>query len=291
MIRENSARVIREVSTVNYHMLKACNMRCGFCFATFRDNPDKRSLKRDESLRLVDALCQARFKKINFAGGEPTLHPMLPESIRRAKSYGVTTSIVTNGSRITPDWLDSLGGDLDIIALSIDCVDSSVQSRMGRVENGKGPINAQQYLSISEMIRSRGIRLKVNTVVTSANWTEDLSPFIMEMQPERWKMFQVLRVDGQNDSHIGEFAIGNSQFEQYVERNRSVENSGIRVVPESSQLMTGSYVMADPLGRFFDNTEGRHTYSRPILEVGVRAALQEVTVYADRFIQRGGSYR
>ena len=98
-------------------------------------------------------------------------------------------------------------------------------------------------------------------------------------------------MEGQNDSRFGEFAIDNSQFEQYVERNRSVENSGIRVVPECNQLMTGSYVMVDPLGRFFDNTRGSHTYSRPILEVGVLAALEEVTVDTDRFSQRGGSYR
>ena len=32
--------------------------------------------------------------------------------------------------------------------------------------------------------------------------------------------------------------------------------------------MTGSYVMVDPAGRFFDNTSGYHTYGRPILEGG-----------------------
>ena len=40
-------------------------------------------------------------------------------------------------------------------------------------------------------------------------------------------------------------------------------------MPESNELMRGSYVMVDPAGRFFDNVEGGHTYSRPILEVGV----------------------
>ena len=291
MIGESVLRVIWEAPTVNYHVLKACNMRCGFCFAHFRDGPGIRGLNREESLELVDALCQANFQKINFAGGEPTLCPWLLELIRRAKSYGITTSMVTNGSRTTSDWLDKLGGSLDIIALSIDSVDAEVQRRIGRFEVGKSPISAQQYLSIGEEIRSRGIRLKVNTVVNRANRTEDLRAFIMDMQPERWKMFQALRVDGQNDSRIGELSIDNSQFEQYVERNRSVESGGIRVVPESNQLMTGSYVMVDPLGRFFDNSKGHHTYSGPILEVGVMAALEEVAVDTNLFSQRGGNYR
>ena len=59
------------------------------------------------------------------------------------------------------------------------------------------------------------------------------------------------------------------EFWGYVENNRRVEEHGITVVPEDNDLMTGSYVMVDPAGRFFDNAAGAHTYSRPILEVGV----------------------
>jgi radical S-adenosyl methionine domain-containing protein 2 len=51
--------------------------------------------------------------------------------------------------------------------------------------------------------------------------------------------------------------------------------------------MTGSYVMVDPAGRFFDNTAGTHMYSRPINEVGVDAALREVSIDPDRFRLRG----
>ena len=38
--------------------------------------------------------------------------------------------------------------------------------------------------------------------------------------------------------------------------SRRVEEYEIKVVPESNDLMTGSYVMVDPAGRFFDNTSG-----------------------------------
>lgn len=282
--------VIEKAPTVNYHMLKACNMRCGFCFATFGDISVKGELNREECFKLVDILCRDGFRKINFAGGEPTLRNWLPELIRRAKSHDVTTSIVTNGSLITPDWLESLAGCLDIIALSIDSVDPETQRKIGRTETGKDPISAEQYLDLSERIRDYGIRLKVNTVVNSFNHTEDLLWFILAMQPERWKIFQTLPVAGQNDSRIGDFTVTDNEFEQYVERHRRVEDSGVVVVSESNTLMTGSYVMVDPLGRFFDNTKGRHTYSRPILEVGVSAALQDVTVDTLLFNQRGGSY-
>ncbi len=290
MLEEFVRPVIRKASTVNYHMLKACNMSCGFCFATFQDSRNQNRLKPEERLELVDVLCRTGFRKINFAGGEPTLDPRLPDMIQQAKSRGLITSIVTNGSRITSEWLDDLAGCLDIIALSIDSVDSETQCEIGRVEKGKAPIDARQYLALSELIRDRSIQLKVNTVVNRANHTEDIRRFILEMKPERWKIFQALPVKGQNDARISEFTITDSQFERYVERNRSVESNGIRVVPENNDLMTGSYVMVDPLGRFFDNVNGRHNYSRPILDVGVIAALKDVVIDTDRFEMRGGNY-
>ena len=84
--------------------------------------------------------------------------------------------------------------------------------------------------------------------------------------------------------------VTDTQFRKYVERNRGVESDGVTVVPESNELMRGSYVMIDPLGRFYDNVTGRHRYSRRILEVGIEAALGDVVVDTGRFVERGGRY-
>lgn len=290
MPKEHVYSIIRNASTVNYHMLKACNMSCGFCFATFSDIQQFSPLNPAQQMKLVAMLCETGFRRINFAGGEPTLCRSLPDLIRLAKSHGLVTSIVTNGSRITNEWLDDLAGYLDIVALSIDTVYTETQIEIGRVERGKPPIDSQQYIALSQAIRGRGIRLKVNTVVNRANYTEDFRSFILAMKPERWKIFQALPVQGQNDARISEFTISGSQFEQYVERNRTVEHNGIKVVPENNDLMTGSYVMVDPYGRFFDNVGGRYKYSAPILDVGVTRALKRVSVDIGRFEQRGGNY-
>ena len=55
-------------------------------------------------------------------------------------------------------------------------------------------------------------------------------------------------------------------------------------------MMSGSYVMIDPAGRFFDNVDGFHNYSRFILKVGVMEALRDISVVPERFVQRGGHY-
>lgn len=282
-----------EVPSVNYHLWKPCNMRCGFCFATFddvkQDALPKGHLSQEDSLLLVDTLARWGFEKINFAGGEPTLCPWLSDLIALAKERGMVASIVTNGSRITSEWLDGLNGNLDWIALSIDTVDPEKLKRSGRAVQGK-PISREGYLQIIGRIKRNGIRLKINTVVTSATWEEDFAGFIRAANPERWKILQALAVDGQNNGRIDKYAVNAAQFERYVERNRSVESEGIVVVPENNEMMTGSYIMVDPAGRFFDNTQGAHTYSSPILNVGIEDALREVSVNAERFRQRGGRY-
>ena len=284
--------VVKKVQSVNFHLWEPCNMRCGFCFATFQDVKPilpKGHLELKDCISVVDLLAQAGFAKITFAGGEPTLCPWLSDLIKQAKLHGLTTSIVTNGTRITDEWLRDLNGRLDWIALSVDTVDPGKLRRLGRTLQNN-PISEKSYLNIISMIKQYGIRLKINTVVTSEMCEEDLTGFIRLARPERWKVFQVLAVKGQNDKGFEAYAVTESQFAEYVERNRTVENEGIVVVPESNDMMTGSYVMVDPSGRFFDNVQGTHSYSRPIIEVGAEEALKDVTVNPERFLQRGGKY-
>ena len=284
----------QDIPAVNFHLWEPCNMRCRFCFAPFQDVKQgilpKGHLPKDDAISVVDRLAESGFKKINFAGGEPTLCPWLSNLIRRAKEHGMTTSIVTNGSRITDSWLDSVSGILNWIALSIDTVDQEKLKYLGRAIQSRVPITKRRYLEIVNKIKRCGMRLKINTVVTSMTWQDDFTHFIRLAKPERWKLLQVLPVKGQNDAHIDELAITTEQFEQYVKSNRVVENEGIDVVPESNKMMTGSYVMVDPAGRFFDNTQGAHTYSSPILDVGVEKALKGISVDAGRFLQRKGQY-
>lgn len=281
------------IPSVNFHLWAPCNMQCGFCFAPFHDVRSallpKGHMEEQDCIRVVEALASAGLAKINFAGGEPTLCPWLPQLIHRAKALGITTSVVTNGSRITEAWLSEVGSSLDWLALSIDAVDPAVLERIGR-KTSDGPMSEDDYADIIRVVKARGIRLKVNTVVCRENWQDDMTAFILRVRPERWKILQVLPVAGQNDGGVERFVIDPPQFTAYVERHQGVEAHGITLVHESNDLMTGSYLMVDPAGRFFDNTQGRHTYSSPILAVGVEAALRQVSVNPDTFEQRGGLY-
>ena len=86
--------IATKVPSVNYHLWKPCNMKCKFCFATFQDlDPSvlpEGHLGREDCISVVEALAHAGFQKINFAGGEPTLCPWLPDLIMLAKELGLT---------------------------------------------------------------------------------------------------------------------------------------------------------------------------------------------------------
>lgn len=282
------------VPSVNYHLWEPCNMRCRFCFATFQDIPrsvlPKGHLPEADSLALIERIAAAGFRKLNFAGGEPTLCKWLDRLIRHAKVCGLTTSLVTNGSRLSPEWLDRVAGTLDWLTLSVDTADPATSVQLGRAVRGQA-MEVGDHAVRAAWVRARGIRVRLNTVVTALTWQEDLAPLLQAVRPERWKVFQVLPVEGQNDGRVEDLLVTEAQYRAFVARHEAAaEAAGVALVAESNELMTGSYVMIDPAGRFFDNTAGAHTYSRPILEVGVAEALGDVRVLPERFAARDGLY-
>ncbi len=281
------------ISTVNFHLWEPCNMRCKFCFATFKDVKHsilpKGHLSEDQSKSVVLKLADFGFRKINFAGGEPTLCKWLPLLIETAKKSGMTTSIVTNGSNLSESFLEVNKKRLDWVAISIDSLNPETNRKTGRVLRGVDPKGYDYYLSLAKKVKESGYRLKINSVINRYNFSEDMTEFIREVQPERWKILQVLPIQGQNDINVDEFQISELEYKNFIDKHQSL-NRVTEIISETNIQMTGSYVMVDPAGRFFDNTTGKHNYSRPILEFGVQGALQDVNYDCNKFYERGGYY-
>jgi radical S-adenosyl methionine domain-containing protein 2 len=283
------------VTTVNFHLVKHCPMACNFCYARFEDvirdtKVSKLGLPTEQARAVVAELAALGFKKINFAGGEPLLRKDLPELIRYAKSLGLVTSIITTGQLITADWIKSVYGHLDQIGISVDSALPERRAQMGRAINGK-PLTNEDYLDRAILIRLAHISLKINSVVTAQNFDEDMNGFIRQLAPQRWKVFQALQIDGQNNLDAAFIRCPDQAFDLFKRTHAGLSAQGIRAIFEGNDDMTGSYAMVDPFGRFFDNVEGVHRYSQPIWKVGGTTALSQVVVDAEKFIARGGVYK
>jgi radical S-adenosyl methionine domain-containing protein 2 len=279
--------------SVNFHLWQPCNMRCKFCFATFEDVKrsvlPKGHLPREAALEVVRLLGEAGVGKLTFAGGEPLLCPWLAELIIEAKRLGMKTMIVTNGTRLTADWLDALIGHLDWVTLSADSIVPATNQASGRQVTGQVAPDLAYYVERARLVQARGIRFKFNTVVSASNHLEDLSALIEAVKPERWKVLQALPVEGQNSAHSGSFEVTSSEFDAFIARHAHLA-SCTTIVPEPVELIQGSYLMLDPAGRFFDEVLGHYRYSRPVREVGLAAALEDVEFDFEKFLERGGEY-
>lgn len=263
--------------TASFHIVKPCNMKCKFCYATF-DDMHVTQLPLEEAKEIILKLKQAGLQKITFAGGEPLLYRYIKEIIEFSSNEGLVTSIITNGSFLTESWLEDMFIDLDWIGISVDSTDSKTLNKIGRK-----PVD---YAVLIKQIKHYGYNLKINTVVNKYNWQQDMNSFITEAKPDRWKVFQALRVEGQNDSQFNEVKVNDNQFNYFLETHKHQPS----LVPENNEAMTGSYLLIDPQGRLFENSAGRHTYSSQLQFNDIDKCLSEINLNQEMFIKRGGIY-
>jgi len=266
-------------ASVNWHIIGACNYGCIFCFARF-PRPQK-MLPMELAREIPRLLADQGVKKLNMAGGEPFLHPHIIELLEESKNAGLTTSVITNGSLLDEDLVERIQPFTDWIGLSIDSSDEETQFSMGR---GFGD-HVERTLENAQLIHRHGIKLKINTVVTSLNLNEDLKPLIRELRPDRWKVFQVLHNTGVNDEVKG-MMVTREEFDAYRQRNMTTLSNGTVSVFERDEDMRDTYVMIDPMGRLFHNGTGTAVY----MEGDLCSTTCSVPFDLSRYEARGGVY-
>ncbi len=227
--------------SINYHITEKCNYRCKFCFARYKNYNKELSLS--ESLKLIEILADNGCKKINFAGGEPTLINHLPELITHSKNLGLFVSLISNGTGISRKFMKKCSKKLDLIGLSIDSQNNKIEAKLGRTMKLKSKNYSHINLVTQKiaLIKEFGIPIKINSVVNSLNWYEDLSEFIQFINPIRWKVFEVHYLNGINDRFFTEFAnLKPWQLRLFFETHKQ-----LNPVYESSKMILDSYCIKE----------------------------------------------
>ena len=255
-------------------------MHCKFCYATFNDMKLSKQLSKEEVFNILDKLKKAGVQKVTFAGGEPLLYKWIYDVIVYSKNIGLTTSIITNGTLLTDELLEKFKDNLDWIGISIDSLNDETNIKIGRVYKTK-----PNYLELVHKINTYGFKLKINTVVNKYNEQESMQDFIEKANPSRWKIFDTLKVKGQNDKQFDEIKTSDLGFKNFLQRHNHPS-----MVVEDNKAMTGSYLLIDPQGRFFENSKGQHTYSKSLKNHDVEECLSEININRKEFINRGGIY-
>ena len=284
---------------VNWHLEAYCNYGCSFCYAPLTEQRLMPRLSEEEGTSMIEDLSSSGVEKINFVGGEPMLHPHLEAWIVASKSCGLTTSIVSNGTRMTEGWLTKMRPHLDWLGLSIDASNDEMHALMGRGLKGEIASGTSRHLERStkvwEIARRLGYGLKLNTVVTSVNSDDDMSELVGFLKPHRWKIFKVLRIEGENDGRVEPLLISQEQFEEYMVRHRRYlqDFEGTQIVSEDNEDMLGTYAMIDPQGMVYTNLHSRYHYSKQSVgDIGFLAAWAQVMDGFSNigFERRGGKW-
>lgn len=203
------------------------------------------------------------------------------DAVRRANNLGSRTSVITNGHFLEPVLLEELAPGLSMLGISYDTADPELALQVGRADRKKSWMSLEQLKSICDQYRALnplGI-LKLNTVVNSVNFQDDLSSLMESIRPDKWKLLSVLPVYDPSTS------ITLEQYRNYVERHAQLRHI---ISEEDNDSMQHSYLMVNPAGCFYQNGDTGKGYvvSEPILQVGVGTALNQILFDEIAFIKR-----
>ncbi|MCW7471252.1 viperin family antiviral radical SAM protein [Leptospira kanakyensis] len=275
--------------TVNFHLTKNCNFRCGFCFAHFKQSSH---LEIEKTASIVREIKKSGFRKINFAGGEPLLYKNFESLLLVSKEIGLITSMISNGSRITKSWVNNNAHNLDILGISCDSAKPETLRQIGRGDGSSIDHTKKIFSWITDYNEKSGRRVfkKLNSVVSKFNWNENMSEYVASLNIDRWKVFQVLKIEGENDHKFSEFETDENEFNFFLKNHKELAKFGLKIVPENNSAMTNSYLMVNPDGCFYYNHNGKYLLSDPILDVGIETALKQIHFSKDKFKKREGFY-
>lgn len=138
-----------------------CNMRCPFCHNRSLVLPEEFPPQRLSPEQALDELSGRKkyVGAVTITGGEPTIHPELPQFISGLKGEGFGVKLDTNGTN--PEMLSGLysSGLLDYVAMDIKSSPDYYSEASG-TEDGLAKIRESV-----ELVRSSGVPYEFRTTV------------------------------------------------------------------------------------------------------------------------------
>lgn len=230
---------------VNLHFVDYCNYRCCYCFVK-KENITTSFL----NIKLIVDNLKKYFSsigvcgRINLVGGEIFMCNYLQEIIDYIWYKGIKVSIVTNGSLLTKDFIESNRNKIDSIGISVDSLEYDTNIRIGRCSKDK-TLSKEDLIEICNSIKANHIRLKINHCLSKYNEMEDISILIKTILPDRFKIFQMSIVEGINDKSK------NMQLTQEEFKNACKKYVDCNPIIEETSEMKSSYLMIDSKGDFY----------------------------------------
>lgn len=183
---------------VEWEVTNACNLRCGYCFAS--SGPKAAGeLTTVDAKHVLDNLDNSRVFKVTFTGGEPFCRKDFSEIIDHAAQKSLSLQILTNGTLVSKEAMNILASATHKTSIQVSIEGpTSLHDKLVGVDGA--------YLKAIETIRellARGANVSVCTTLTSLNWhcVEHTVDLCLRLRVTRWRLITMIpwgRAAGRN---------------------------------------------------------------------------------------------
>src|SRR5215831_9212288 len=155
-------------------VLGSCNLNCPFCHN--EGGPKKGKLDLAFALRAILVARELGFERVQFTGGEPLLHPRIPEFIAGARRIVGDVGVTTNGTYLKSK-LDSL------VAAGLSRIHISLQAESLRVRPDADHWTIPSWLApVLNLGRDGVLSVRLNLPVPVSD-LQIVRAFLVELSP------------------------------------------------------------------------------------------------------------
>ncbi len=150
-----------------------CGLKCVHCYTDCYNTPErlKRELTTAETITVIDKIADGGCFWLCLTGGDPFAHPGFKEIYLHARERGLLLTLFTTGTSMTPKMADFLK---ERPPFNIETTIHGVTAETYEAVTQR-PGSFKRFLYGINLIRDRGLPLKLKTVVMKQNQHEILA--------------------------------------------------------------------------------------------------------------------
>jgi MoaA/NifB/PqqE/SkfB family radical SAM enzyme len=184
----------KNATNVFFHILTRCNLKCRHCYINKKQH-GKNTLPIETINTWLGAFA-SKNKKANviFLGGEPTLHPDLPEAVFKAKSLGYSSITIDTNGYLFHDILSKVSPDvIDYFSFSLD----GATRKTNDMIRGKGSFDTCIQGIKNAVQQGFGTSLIYTVSTINIHELDKIAPLLKELKIERF-FLQVIGIRGKS---------------------------------------------------------------------------------------------
>ena len=200
-----------------------CNLSCLYCYHEKRENSN---LSFEDVCTLVESLKELGASDIKISGGEPMLHDNFFDILRYIKKCGLTTNVVTNGTKIDLDNAKLLKELCDQLVISLDSWNEAANNKT-RTNSHSLVIKALEAL---HKVNARNYYIGV----VATKYNSDIFPVVNFCKEYNIQgiIFESIHREGKAKEIFDEYFLDYAEYQKYKRATEKIkEESSLKISP------------------------------------------------------------